>query len=177
MTTSSLPCPPSAGTRGQELRVVAETSTAANVESVTTRLLRFVRAIVVGAGSTIADLATISLGVRVLHWDATVSRSLALAAGCLVLFFGYRSYAFRAQAGSIRRQALLFALSELLGFPLNLLIFRQLMALLPAFAPELLGLAANFLTFIVYYYPARRFVVFRVPSPPLGVTPGAARPR
>lgn len=144
--------------------MLAATQEVPKPESAITRVLRVLRALVVGAGATLTDLGTMILCVRALHLNADLSRSLALVAGCVVLFFGYRSFAFRVQAGSITRQAVLFLVSEVVGFPLNLLLFHQLSSGLPAVAPELLGLAANFLAFVIYYYPARRFVVFRVPA-------------
>lgn len=119
---------------------------------------------VVGGGATIADLGTLAFLVRLLLVHPILARAIALAAGWLVLFFGSRSFAFRAQAGNMPRQATLFILSEIAGMPLNLLLFVQCQRLLPDFAPEVVGMGVNSLTFVAYHYPVRRYLVFRIPK-------------
>jgi putative flippase GtrA len=81
------------------------------------------------------------------------------------LFFGNRSFAFRAQAGSITRQARLFVAAELVGFGLNLLVFRQLVTRVSFLPPEVSSQIANFLVFVSFCYPLRAWVIFRVPAP------------
>jgi hypothetical protein len=78
-----------------------------------------------------------------------------------VLFFGSRSFAFRAQAESAMPQAKRFVISELIGFPLNMVAFKLLLWLLPMVAPEILSLLANFALFLTYYYPVRNSIVFK----------------
>jgi putative flippase GtrA len=107
--------------------------------------------------------------------DATWARVVGLVAGGVVLFFGSRSFAFRAQSESAGPQAKRFVVSELIGFPLNVVVFRLLLWLLPALAPELVSLLANFALFLTYYYPVRNLIVFRA-NPPLVVQPVPARP-
>jgi putative flippase GtrA len=137
-------------------------------------VLRFVRSLIVGSGGTALDFAALTLSIRLLHMDATWARVVGLCAGGVVLFFGSRSFAFRAEGERAGPQAKRFVISELIGFPLNMLAFRLLLQLLPAFAPEVLSLAANFVLFVAYYYPVRNYLVFRA-SPRLVVQVATAR--
>ncbi len=93
------------------------------------------------------------------------ARFVGLLAGGIVLFFGSRSFAFRAGSGSVSRQAKLFVASEIVGFPLNLIVFKLLLGAIHFVPPELLSLLANFLLFITYYYPVRSRLVFRMQQP------------
>jgi putative flippase GtrA len=129
------------------------------------RLLRFARTLVVGSWATAADFAVLAFSVRVLGVDPALARAPALLAGALVQFFGCRAYAFRAQAGRISRQAMLFALHEAIGMPLNLFAFSLLLSGLSFMPPEIVSLLANFVVFLCYSYPVRRFIVFSLPEP------------
>jgi putative flippase GtrA len=124
-------------------------------------VLRFGRSLIVGSGGTALDFVALTLSLRLLHIDATWARMIGLCVGGVVLFFGSRSFAFRADAERAGPQATRFVVSELIGFPLNMLAFKLLLWLLPAVAPELLSLVANFALFVTYYYPVRNFIVFR----------------
>jgi putative flippase GtrA len=131
------------------------------------RVLRLARMLLVGFAASVVDLAILTCSVRALHLDATLSRLIALVVSGLLLFVGSRGYAFRAQAGSLSRQAKWFTLTEVAGLGLNLLAFRWLCAQLPWAAPEFVSLASNFAVFAVFSYPARRALVFRLPAPSL----------
>ena len=123
------------------------------------RWLALLRMLFVGLWSSGIDLVVLVLCFRWLHLGGTPSRLVALAVSGLLLFFGCRSFAFRAQAGSISRQAKLFALAELAGFPLNLGVFHVLDVCVPlTIAPELTSQAANFLVFIGFAFPVRRWL-------------------
>jgi putative flippase GtrA len=119
----------------------------------------------VGSGGTALDFAAVPLSLRLFHVDAIWARVIGLVAGGVLLFFGSRSFAFRANGEHPGPQATRFVVSELIGFPLNMLVFKLLLHVLPAVAPELLSLVANFALFLTYYYPVRNFVVFRTPVP------------
>jgi putative flippase GtrA len=130
--------------------------------------LRFGRSLIVGSGGTLLDLAAVTFSIRVLGLEPTWGRVVGLVVGCFAMFYGSRTFAFRAQSGSAVGQAKRFALSEVVGFPLNILLFQALQRVVPWAAPELLSLLANFLLFVSYYYPVRNFIVFRT-KPPLVV--------
>jgi len=127
--------------------------------------LRFARSLVVGSGGTALDFAALSLSIRVFGIDATWARVIGLCVGAVVLFFGSRSYAFRAQAESAAPQAKRFVVSEVVGFPLNIVAFKLLLWALPSVPPEALSLLANFALFVTYYYPVRNYVVFKRQEP------------
>ena len=129
------------------------------------RALRVARTLFVGAWASALDLAVVSVCIRVFQLDSTVARLLGLVLSGVLLFFGNRSFAFRAQAGSISRQARLFVVSELAGLCLNLGVFRVLVDRAAFIPPEASSQIANFLVFITFLYPLRAFVVFRVPPP------------
>jgi putative flippase GtrA len=144
-------------------------------EPLRAQALRFGRSLVVGSGGTALDFAALTLSIRLFHLDATWARVIGLCVGGVVLFFGSRSFAFRAEAESAAPQAKRFVVSELIGFPLNVLAFRLLLQLLPMVAPELLSLAANFALFVTYYYPVRNSIVFKQ-RPQLVVQVATVRP-
>jgi putative flippase GtrA len=146
------------------------------VEPLRVRAMRFGRSLIVGSGGTALDFAALTLSIRLFHLDATWARVVGLCVGAVVLFFGSRSFAFRAEAESAAPQAKRFVISELIGFPLNILAFKALLQLLPMVAPELLSLVANFVLFVTYYYPVRNGIVFRRPAPQIVVQVATARP-
>jgi putative flippase GtrA len=135
--------------------------------------LRFGRSLVVGSGGTALDFAAVSFSIRVLGLEPTWGRVVGLLVGGVVLFLGSRSFAFRAASESAVPQIKRFVISEAIGFPLNILVFKLLIWLLPQIAPELLSLVANFALFVTYYYPVRNWVVFKS-KPPLVVQAEAA---
>gem|GEM_PF-776943 len=130
-------------------------------ETLRERLFRIMRLLMVGLWASAVDLGVLTTCVRWFHLDATVSRFIALVVSGLALFIGCRSFAFRAQGGSISRQAKLFVVAELVAFPLNLLVFHLLATYAPFIAPEFTSQAANFMVFVAFASPVRRLLVFR----------------
>jgi putative flippase GtrA len=129
------------------------------------QLLRFGRSLIVGSGGTALDFAAVTFSIRVLGLEPTWGRVVGLVVGCVAMFYGSRTFAFRAQSDSAVGQAKRFVISEVIGFPLNIVVFKVLLGLVPWAAPELLSLLANFLLFVTYYYPVRSFVVFKAKEP------------
>jgi putative flippase GtrA len=135
-------------------------------DSLATRALRFGRAVIVGSSATFADFSIFTACVRVLGVAPGAARLPALLAGACFQFFGNRTFTFRAQAGSVSRQARLFVLAEGVTLALNFGIFRLLARSAPTVAPELVSLLGTFLVFVTFAYPMRRLVIFRLPTPP-----------
>jgi putative flippase GtrA len=133
-------------------------------EPVLQRLLRFGRAVVVGSGATIADFSVFEACVRGIGMAPGAARLPALLTGACLQFFGNRTYTFRAQAGNLSRQAWLFTLAEGITLALNLGTFHVLVTRLSGVPPELLSFLGTFVVFVVFAYPVRRWVIFRVPS-------------
>ena len=130
----------------------------------TDRALRFVRALLVGSGATLVDFSLFSACIRLVGMTPIAARLPALCAGASVQFFGNRTYTFRAQAGSISRQARFFVVAELVTLLMNYGVFSWLVPRVHGIAPELVSFAGTFLVFVTFAYPVRRLVIFKLPS-------------
>ena len=122
------------------------------------------RALIVGSGATLVDFSIFTTFIRLAGIAPTVARLPALCAGACVQFFGNRIYTFRAQAGSLSRQAKWFLLAEICTLVLNWILFRLLATHTRGVPPELLSFAGTFLVFVAFAYPLRRLVIFKVPG-------------
>ena len=131
----------------------------------TDRALRFARALIVGSGATLVDFSLFSACIRLIGMTPTAARLPALCAGASVQFFGNRTFTFRAQAGSLSRQARFFVAAELFTLLLNFGVFSWLVPRVHGMAPELVSFAGTFLVFVTFAYPMRRLVIFRLPTP------------
>jgi putative flippase GtrA len=144
--------------------VTSFASLVANYEPISRRLLRFLRAVIVGSGATLVDFSIFTTCIRLAGIAPTIARLPALCAGACVQFFGNRIYTFRAQAGSLSRQAKWFLAAEIFTLALNWVLFRLLDAHTHGVPPELLSFAGTFLVFVTFAYPLRRLVIFKVPG-------------
>ena len=131
-------------------------------ESLGVRVLRFARALVVGSGATVVDFSVLTTCIRVVGLAPATARVPALLAGACVQFFGNRSYTFRAQRGSITRQARWFLIAELAALVMNYGIFRLIQPRAVGVAPELVSFAGTFIVFVGFAYPMRKLIIFRV---------------
>jgi putative flippase GtrA len=127
------------------------------------RALRFGRALIVGSGATVADFSVFTTCVRLVGMAPSAARLPALITGACFQFFGNRSFTFRAQAGSLTRQAWLFVIAEAITLGLNFWTFHLLVTHIHGVPPELLSFLGTFITFVAFAYPVRRWVVFRMP--------------
>jgi putative flippase GtrA len=127
------------------------------------RALRFARACLVGSGATIVDFSILTTCIRVLDVAPTSARLPALLAGASVQFFGNRTFTFRAQRGSMSRQARLFVVAEGVTLALNWTTFRLLAPRLTSVPPELVSFLGTFLVFVGFAYPMRKLVIFKLP--------------
>ena len=127
------------------------------------RAWRFVRALVVGSGATLVDFSLFSTCIRVIGMTPIAARVPALCAGASVQFFGNRTFTFRAQAGSLSRQAVFFVAVELVALAMNFGVFSWLVPRVHGVAPELVSFAGTFVVFVGFAYPMRRLVVFKLP--------------
>ena len=115
-------------------------------------------------GATAIDFLVLTSCIRLAGLPPTAARLPALLAGASFQFFGNRTFAFRAQAGSLTRQAKLFVATELVAMMLNYSLFRWLLPRVEFLPPELASLLGTFIIFITFGYPMRRLVIFRVPQ-------------
>lgn len=130
----------------------------------TDRALRFARALVVGSGATLVDFSLFTTCIRLIGMTPTAARLPALCAGASVQFFGNRSFTFRAQAGSLSRQARFFVAVELAALSMNYLLFRWLVPKVAFLPPELVSFVGTFVVFVTFAYPMRRLVIFKLPD-------------
>jgi putative flippase GtrA len=127
------------------------------------RSWRFVRALIVGSGATLADFSVFTLCVRAVGIAPPIARVPALMIGASFQFFGSRSFTFRAQAGSLSRQAKWFVAAEAVTLLLNWSVFNLLLGELERVPAELVSFLGTFVVFVTFAYPVRRLVVFRLP--------------
>jgi putative flippase GtrA len=135
----------------------------AGSEPLLTRAYRFGRALVVGSGATLVDFSVFTTCVRAIEIAPAHARLPALIAGACVQFVGNRSYTFRAQAGKLSRQLQLFLVTELVTLALNWSIFQLLLRRINGLAPELVSFLGTGLVFLLFAYPVRKLVIFKLP--------------
>lgn len=133
-------------------------------ESILDRALRFGRACVVGGGATLVDVSVLTTCIRVLDIAPSKARVPALIAGASLQFFGNRTFTFRAQRGSLSRQAWFFLVFEVAALVLNWSVYRALVSHVAFVPPELLSFAGTFVVFVGFAYPMRKLVIFRLPD-------------
>ncbi len=129
-----------------------------------TRALRFGRALIVGSGATLVDFSIFSTCVRAIDVAPAHARLPALIAGACVQFVGNRTFTFRARTGQLSRQLKLFVVAEALTLGLNWSMFQLLIRRIQAVPPELVSFLGTGLVFILFAYPLRRLVIFRLPQ-------------
>ena len=130
------------------------------------RAWRFGRALVVGSGATIVDFSVLTTCIRLLDVTPSFARLPALLAGASVQFFGNRTFTFRAQRGSLSRQARLFVGVELVALATNWSIYQFLLPRVHGVPPEAVSFLGTFLVFVCFAYPMRKLVIFRLPGDP-----------
>jgi putative flippase GtrA len=135
-------------------------------EPVVRRLYRFVRALIVGSGATLADFSVFTLCVRAAGIAPATARIPALMIGASFQFFGNRSFTFRAQAGSLSRQAKWFVAAEAVTLLLNWSVFKLLLGTLERVPAEIVSFIGTFVVFVTFAYPVRKLVIFRLPPSP-----------
>ena len=120
------------------------------------------RSALAGGAATAADLVVLFACIHLLGWSPRVASIPALLAGGVVNFHGNRSYAFRASSGSLKRQATLFILSELVTLTLNGILYDLAMRTLNpgTGAAMVLRLVTQNLVFLSWSFPVWK-AVFR----------------
>ena len=104
---------------------------------------------IVGSDATLADFSVFETRVRAVGITPSVARLPALMTGACCQFFGNRGFTFRAQAGSLSRQARLFLLAEAFTLGLNWSTFHLLVTHVEGVPPEFLSFLGTFVVFVV----------------------------
>ena len=131
-------------------------------EPLRVRALRFGRDMVVGSGATTVDFLFLTFLIRGFDIVPTVARLPALMAGATVQFFGSRSFTFKAQSGSMCRQAMLFMACEAAGIAINFCLFHVLQPHITFVPPEIVSFMVNAIVTVTWAYPMRKLVIFRL---------------
>ena len=123
-------------------------------------LRTLLRSTLAGGAATLADLVVLFLGVTLFGLSARVASLPALLAGGVVNFFGNRHFAFRATSGSLKRQAILYAITEAVALALNGLLFDGAVRLIhpSTTGAMLLRLVTTNVVFVAFSYPVWRRV-------------------
>jgi putative flippase GtrA len=130
------------------------------------RLLTFARSALAGGAATLVDLGVIATAVGLFHVSPRAANVPALLAGAVVQFFGNRCFAFRAQEGSLPRQAALFVLAEAITLGLNGVLYHAVVthvALGAAGAVIVRALTTN-AVFVLWSYPVWKRIFQPAPA-------------
>jgi putative flippase GtrA len=136
------------------------------------RVARLVRAAIAGGIATLVDVGTLALLVSGAHLDPRAASIPALLAGGVANFVGNRHYAFRAQRGSLARQAFLYTVVEAIALALNALLYDAVLRGWPAMRGVYwaVRLATSHLVFLAWSYPLWRRV-FAAPPEDVATAP------
>ena len=117
--------------------------------------MKLLRAGAAGIFATAIDLLVLTVLVSGFHVSAQVANVPALVAGGVANFAGNRWFAFRAQQGSLPKQALGYGVVEVVALALNGGLFALAMHTLPQAAHLywLVRLATTHLVFLAWSYP------------------------
>jgi putative flippase GtrA len=137
--------------------------------SIGSLLRRLVRSGVAGAGASIADLALLTVLVQVFGLSPRAASIPALVTGGIVMFFGQKYIAFRAQGRSVARELLLFAVVQAGSLLLTGLLYDTVLSFLPQLVPYyvVVRLVSTNLVWLFYSFPLWHWV-FRAPARPSG---------
>lgn len=117
--------------------------------------MKLLRAGAAGIFATAIDLLVLTVLVSGFHVSVQVANVPALVAGGVANFAGNRWFAFRAQHGSLPKQALGYSLVEIVALALNGWLFALAMHALPQAAHLywLVRIATTHLVFLAWSYP------------------------
>jgi putative flippase GtrA len=136
-------------------------------EPLPTRALRLLRAGIAGVAATLVDLGVLAVLVSGLHVDPRLASLPALVCGGIANFLGNRHFAFRANKGSLARQAVLYTLVEVMALAMNGLLYDTVLRVVPhaADAYWAVRLATSHLVFLAWSYPLWSRVFRPSPAP------------
>ena len=122
--------------------------------------MKLLRAGAAGIFATAIDLLVLTILVSGFHVSAQVANVPALVAGGVANFAGNRWFAFRAQGGSLPKQAFGYTLVEIIALALNGWLFALALRLFPhaAHAYWAVRLVTSHLVFLSWSYPLWCFV-------------------
>jgi putative flippase GtrA len=124
------------------------------------RILELLRAGAAGIAATAADLLVLTVLVSVFHVGARTASIPALVAGGITNFLGNRYFAFKAQSGCIRKQAIGYTVVEVVALALNGLLYDLVLRLAPVTTEAywVVRLVTSHVVFLCWSYPLWRKV-------------------
>ncbi len=130
-------------------------------------LARLVRSAGAGALASGADLASLTALVSLAGLSPRAASVPALVLGCVVMFYGQKLWAFRARAGRVGREAILFVLVQIGGLVLTALLYELAMRASAAAVQHyvLVRLITTNLVWLGYSFPMWH-LVFKPSSEP-----------
>ncbi len=144
-------------------------------------LFQALRAGAAGIFATAVDLAVLAGLVTLLHVDPRAASVPALIAGGVANFLGNRHFAFRAQGGSVVRQAALYTAVEVIALAYNGLLYAAALHFFPRTTPLYwaVRLVTSHVVFLTWSYPLWRkvFVAPAASAPPSDGMQLSASPR
>jgi putative flippase GtrA len=115
--------------------------------------VKLLRAGAAGIFATAIDLLVLAVLVTGFHLSPQIANVPALVAGGVANFAGNRWFAFRAQGGSLPKQALGYTVVELVALALNGWLFALVMHVFPHAPYWAVRLATTNVVFLAWSYP------------------------
>ncbi len=135
------------------------------------RLSTFLRSLLAGALASLADFSVVGALVGLLHLSPIVANVPALLVGAVAQFFGNRYFVFKAKAGNLKRQALLFVATGAVALAFNAVLYHVAVTseTFNVVAHGTLGaIVARFITtnivFVLWSYPIWRWIFRTTPK-------------
>jgi putative flippase GtrA len=128
-------------------------------------LFRLARSAGAGGVATLVDLASLSAMVSLAGMSPRAASVPALVLGSVVMFFGQKHFVFRSKGGAVAREAILFALVQLVGLALNAVLYDALLRASPFAAHWYVAarLVTTNLVWLGFSFPTWHYV-FRKPT-------------
>ncbi len=123
-------------------------------------LFRLLRSAGAGGVATLVDLAALTTMVSLLGLSPRVASLPALTLGSIAMFFGQKHFAFRARGGPVAREAVLFAIVQVVGLVLNAFLYDALLRASPFASQWYVGarLVTTNLVWLGFSFPTWHYV-------------------
>jgi len=127
-------------------------------------LLRLLRSAGAGGTATLVDLASLSAMVALLGLTPRAASVPALTLGSIAMFFGQKHFAFRARGGPVVREAVQFALVQVVGLALNAALYDVALKASPLAAHWYIAarLVTTNIVWLGFSFPTWHYVFRRV---------------
>ncbi len=125
------------------------------------RVALLAKSMLAGAVATASDLGTFMLLAHVVGVPARWANMAGLVVGAVINFVGNRHFAFRAQRGSVTRQAQWYVAVTVVALGLNAALFHFAVDWLPTWPSWLVRLIVSNGIYLAFIFPMFKRRVFR----------------